>query len=107
MKDLGRCLTSKLNYNEYPKSDFLNNKFNQLFVMRDCQNSKTDIEKLVDMKAPDNLDSLMSYNNEFKFVCMYDYSYAVLNLKMDDNNRRECSLELIDHYIPTNKEQAE
>ena len=94
MKDLGICLTSKLRYNEYPKIS-INNKFNQLFVIRDCQNSKTDIEKLV--------DGLQSYDSEFKFVCMYDYTYAVLNLKEDKNNHMECSLELIKNYIVTSK----
>ena len=48
MKKLDTCLTSNLKFDKFSRSEFLNNKFNQLFVIRECQNSKTEIEKLFD-----------------------------------------------------------
>ena len=66
----------------------------QFFVIRECQNSKTDIEKLF------NKDE--TYDCQIKFVCLYDYSYAVLNFKLDELNQLDCSLEHIKHYALTN-----
>ena len=66
----------------------------QFFVIRECQNSKTDIEKL--FSKDDTNDC------QIKFVCLYDYSYAVLNFKLDEHNQLDCSLEHIKHYALTN-----
>ena len=71
----------------------MNNKFNQFFVIRDYKNTKTDIEKLFDVETIDC---------EIKFVCLYDYNYAVLNLNLDQQNQLVCSLEHIKRYALTN-----
>ena len=46
MKKLDTCLTSRLKFDHFSRTEFVNNKFIQLFVIRECQNSKTEIEKL-------------------------------------------------------------
>lgn len=38
---------------------------------------------------------------EIKFVCLYDLNYAVLNLKLDEFNQLNCSLEHIRRYTLT------
>ena len=61
-------------------------------MIRECPNSKTDIEKLF-IKDTQTC--------QIKFLCLYDYSYAVINLKLDEDSQLDCSLEHIKQYALT------
>ena len=95
MRDLKKSLTSNLRYTQSSKNEYVNNsKFNQIFVIRDCPNSKSDIDKLFDRQTQ---------GFELKFVCLYDYSYAVLKITNDQNGHLDSKIELISNYILSNK----
>ena len=63
-----------------------------MFVIRDCINGKNEVDKLFDET---------SHFYEIKFVCLYDYSYLVINLLISPEGNIENSLEHVSPYILT------